>query len=121
MAIAVYPHDEECSPESEAVQFYYSTSQSELCAGNGTLGNYVWDGNSLATLGQTTECANGMDIVFLIDYTGCMGGEIDSVKTGISNILSTIATESNDNFRLGLVLFDELLLLEPPFQIPSLL
>ena len=107
MAIAVYPHDEECDPQTEAVQFYYSTSQDELCAGNGTLNNYVWDGSSLATLAQSTTCENGMDIVFLVDYTGSMSTPINGVKAGISNILSTIETESNDNFRLGLVLFDE--------------
>ena len=82
MAIAVYPHDEECDPQTEAVQFYYSTSQDELCAGNGTLNNYVWDGSSLATLAQSTTCENGMDIVFLVDYTGSMGTAIDGVAKG---------------------------------------
>ena len=53
------------------------------------------------------SCTNGMDVVFLVDYTGSMGGAIDGVKTSIANIASTIVTESNSNYRLGLVIFDE--------------
>jgi hypothetical protein len=52
-------------------------------------------------------CSEGMDVVFLVDYTGSMGGAIDGVKTSIANIASTIVTESNSNYRLGLVIFDE--------------
>jgi hypothetical protein len=52
-------------------------------------------------------CTDGMDVVFLVDYTGSMGGAIDGVKTSIANIASTIVTESNSNYRLGLVIFDE--------------
>ena len=52
-------------------------------------------------------CTDGMDVVFLVDYTGSMGGAIDGVKSSISNIASTIVTESNNNYRLGLVIFDE--------------
>jgi hypothetical protein len=36
-----------------------------------------------------------------------MGGAIDDIKTSISSIVNTIQTESNNNYRLGLVLFDE--------------
>lgn len=53
------------------------------------------------------SCSEGMDVVFLVDYTGSMGGAIDGVKTSIANIASTIVTESNNNYRLGLVIFDE--------------
>ena len=52
-------------------------------------------------------CTDGMDVVFLVDYTGSMGGAIDGVKTSIANIASTIVTESTNNYRLGLVIFDE--------------
>ena len=55
------------------------------------------------------SCSEGMDVVFLVDYTGSMGGAIDGVKTSIANIASTIVTESNSNYRLGLVIFDEYL------------
>jgi hypothetical protein len=36
-----------------------------------------------------------------------MGTAIDGVKTSIASIASTIKTESNNNYRLGLVIFDE--------------
>ncbi len=52
-------------------------------------------------------CSDGMDVVFLVDYTGSMGGAINGVKTSISSIADTISTESNNNYRLGLVTFDE--------------
>ena len=52
-------------------------------------------------------CSEGMDIVFLVDYTGSMGSAINGVKATIATIASTIVTESNNNYRLGLVLFDE--------------
>jgi len=52
-------------------------------------------------------CADGMDIVFLVDYTGSMGTAINGVKATIVSIVDTIVTESNNNYRLGLVLFDE--------------
>lgn len=59
------------------------------------------------TPGEPASCDAGMDVVFLVDYTGSMGGAIDGVKTSISSIVNTIQTESNNNYRLGLVLFDE--------------
>ena len=52
-------------------------------------------------------CADGMDIVFLVDYTGSMGSAINNVKTSIASIAQAIVAESGNNYRLGLVLFDE--------------
>jgi hypothetical protein len=57
--------------------------------------------------GEPADCSEGMDVVFLIDYTSSMGGAINGIKTSISSIVSAVQTESNDNYRLGLVLFDE--------------
>ncbi len=53
------------------------------------------------------KCTDGMDIVFLVDYTGSMGSAINSVKSSIASIASAIIAESANNYRLGLVLFDE--------------
>ena len=58
-------------------------------------------------LSQIITCADGMDIVFLVDYTGSMGSAINAIKSAIASIVSTIVTESANNYRLGLVLFDE--------------
>ena len=51
-------------------------------------------------------CSTGMDVVFCIDFTGSMGAAIDAIKTDVTNIVNTIITESGDDYRLGLVLFD---------------
>ena len=57
--------------------------------------------------GDPAACNEGMDVVFLVDYTGSMGSAVNGIKTSISNIVNTIITESNNDYRLGLVLFDE--------------
>jgi hypothetical protein len=56
---------------------------------------------------QVITCADGIDVVFLVDYTGSMGDAINAIKAAIASIVSTIVTESANNYRLGLVLFDE--------------
>jgi hypothetical protein len=57
--------------------------------------------------GNVEDCDAGMDVVFLIDYTASMSGPIETVKEQVNDIADTIATESGDNYRLGLVIFDE--------------
>jgi hypothetical protein len=57
--------------------------------------------------GEGAPCSSGMDVVFLVDYTGSMSGAIAGIKSSISSIANTISTESNNNYRLGLVIFDE--------------
>jgi hypothetical protein len=58
-------------------------------------------------LSRTIKCTDGMDIVFLVDYTASMGSAINGVKTSIASIVDTITAQSSNNYRLGLVLFDE--------------
>ena len=57
--------------------------------------------------GDPAACTDGMDVVFLLDYTGSMGAGINTIKSSIISIVNTIQTESNNNYRLGLVTFDE--------------
>lgn len=52
-------------------------------------------------------CNAGMDVAFLLDYTGSMGPAIDSVKKEVNSIANTIVTESGGDYRLSLSLFDE--------------
>ena len=61
----------------------------------------------LVTSKYVPSCIEGMDVVFLIDFTGSMGDEIDALKLNISSIVQTIITESGGDYRLGLVIFDE--------------
>lgn len=58
-------------------------------------------------LGNQVVCNAGMDVVFVLDYTASMGGAINNIKSEITAIKNTIITESNNNYRLGLVIFDE--------------
>lgn len=53
------------------------------------------------------SCDGGMDVAFVIDYTGSMGSAINGIKTSVSSIVSTIVGESGGDYRLSLSLFDE--------------
>jgi hypothetical protein len=102
-------------PAYEVPVLYHPSSAGEICDGNGTNTNIYGDYANLAdiaTNGGTGNAANsdicqdGMDVVFVVDYTGSMQPAITGVKNGISNIVSEIQSQSNGNYRLGLVLFD---------------
>lgn len=71
------------------------------------LNEWIMHQNKGDLITQIITCADGMDIVFLVDYTGSMGGALNAIKSAIASIVSTIVTESANNYRLGLVLFDE--------------
>lgn len=60
------------------------------------------------TISAAAPCSNGMDVAFIIDYTGSMGGEINAIKTGAASLVSTIDTASgSNNYRISLVTADE--------------
>ena len=93
---------------------YYKQYLSDLDQARQNLINYQNKGRLVPSEGQQSEapgdpvtCAQGMDVVFLVDYTGSMGSYINAVKTNVLNIVNTIITESGGDYRLGLVLFDE--------------
>lgn len=71
------------------------------------LNEWISHQNKGDLVSQVITCADGMDIVFLVDYTGSMGAALNAIKAAIASIVSTIVTESANNYRLGLVLFDE--------------
>ena len=117
MALSVkrFTHPNDCPEPSEQINvMYHPTDPSRLCAGGGTLTALFGESGNLFDLAVTEDgfagesgiCAEGMDIVFVVDYTASMSGAISGVKTGIANLVNTIDTESNGNYRLGLVLFD---------------
>lgn len=126
MALSVkrFVHPVDCpQPENYVTVNYHATSADELCAGNGSLYQIWGDYSSLANIfanqdsstGSDSDiCNNGMDVVFAIDYTASMGGEINNVKTGISDIVTAINTQSGGDYRLGLVLFDEYNVVDTP-------
>lgn len=120
MALSVkkFTHVLDCpEPDNQINVTYHPTSSDELCAGNGTptaIFSYsngdlagVVAGDESANGANTDVCAEGMDVIFLVDYTGSMSRAIGGVKTGISSLVNTIISESGGNYRLGLVLYDE--------------
>lgn len=53
-------------------------------------------------------CTTGLDVAFILDYTGSMGAVIDSIKGTILNIITEIENQVVDgDYRLGLVISDE--------------
>ena len=63
--------------------------------------------NGNTSTGDYASCSSGMDVVFIIDYTGSMRTAIDNIKNQVLSIVQTIIDESGGDYRLGLVLFDE--------------
>ena len=61
-----------------------------------------------------SDCTVGMDVVFALDYSNDMSNWIPGIQTNIDNLLDEIETKSDNDYRLGLVLFDEKKLLQSP-------
>lgn len=96
---------------------YYKQYLSDLEQARHSLINYQNKGRTLQPAvpsGSPSSCTAGMDVVFLIDYTSSMSNEIDDLKLDIANIVNTIIAESGGDYRLGLVIFDEWPLSNPP-------
>ena len=65
---------------------------------------------SFSTLSAALACSGGMDVAFILDYTGTMGAEIEEIKVGIAGIINAIDTSSAEStYRMGLVTADEYL------------
>jgi len=87
--------------QEEKYQYYIS----ELNLARDYYYQYQVKGKRTST--NIVSCAEGMDVIFLLDFSGSMDSIIASLKTQIANIVSTIVTESNNDYRLGMILFDE--------------
>ncbi|WP_053715881.1 vWA domain-containing protein [Saccharothrix sp. NRRL B-16348] len=48
-----------------------------------------------------------LDVAFVLDDTGSMGGAITNLKTGINAIVNDVVTASGGDYRLGLVTFKD--------------
>jgi hypothetical protein len=77
-----------------------------------TLGGATQVCTSTAQTFDTTTadapCTNGMDVAFIIDYTGSMGGAIANIQAGVASLVSTIDTSSGaNNYRISLATADE--------------
>ena len=54
---------------------------------------------------QGAQCQ--LDLVFVVDDTGSMGGAIANLKTGMAQIINDVVTVSGNNYQLGLVTFKD--------------
>ena len=128
MALSVkrFIHQLDCpEPENQVNVTYHVNDPSLLCAGGGTpTAIFSDDGTTLGGIienegsgnaGEGGVCAEGMDVVFVVDYTGSMSGGISGVKTGISTLVNAIDNESGGDYRLSLVLYDERSTSSPPY------
>jgi len=127
MALSVkkFINDLTCpEPSAQVNVMYHPTSSDVLCDGGGTpTAIFSNNGSNLPNIAAAAGgsgsgagsgayaagsdvCPEGMDVVFVVDYTSGMGGAINGLKTGVSNLISNISSESGGNYRLGLVLFD---------------
>lgn len=107
------PDCPDCNPiECKTNDFYFPVCDIDYEVISGTTPNLTPTptptiGTVPEVPGDPSPCTDGMDVVFLVDYTGSMGGTIEGIKSSILSIINTIQTESNNNYRLGLVTFDE--------------
>jgi uncharacterized protein YegL len=58
-----------------------------------------------APAAQSSQCQ--LDLVFVVDDTGSMGGAIANLKTGLAQIINDVVTVSGGNYQLGLVTFKD--------------
>jgi len=118
MALSITSFGQPCVPPTNFVSLAYNASSPNNINSSTVFSTYSTNGLAINQNPLTipTQCNSGMDIVFLVDYTGSMTSAINGVKAGIANILSTINTESLGNYRVGLCIFDEYLgnLTSPP-------
>jgi len=70
-------------------------------AGHEGLANYL-AANHAPAGGQPVQRANDVDIVFVVDTTGSMGGVIGSVRNNLTAIVDDLASSTN-SFRVGVV------------------
>ena len=52
-------------------------------------------------------CNKAMDVVFLIDYTSSMTGDMGTLKTNVASISNKVVSESGGDYRLAAVLIDQ--------------
>ena len=60
------------------------------------------------TSSAAAGCDDGMDVAFIMDYTGSMNTSIASLQAGFASLINTISTSSGaNNYRLAVVTADE--------------
>ena len=80
--------------------------QTEVCS------NVPFTTSSLAA-----PCTDGMDVAFVLDYSGSMQDEIEDIKTNFATLVNTIDTASGaNNYRIAVTTVDEY---DNPYSAPT--
>ena len=56
---------------------------------------------------QPIACSKAMDVVFLLDYTGSMANDMNTLKSNVASISSKVVERSGGDYRLAAVLIDQ--------------
>lgn len=63
---------------------------------------------TFTTESAAATCSDGMDVAFIMDYTGSMETDIATLQTGFASLISTISTSSGaNNYRISITTADE--------------
>lgn len=63
---------------------------------------------TFTTESAAASCSDGMDVAFIMDYSGSMAASIAALQSGFAALISTISTSSGaNNYRLSIVTADE--------------
>lgn len=79
-----------------------SPSFPDAVAGYGIEEFYAYDHDFIPI-----PCSKAMDVLFLIDYTGSMGNDINTMKTNVAAISNKVISRSGGDYRLAAVLYDQ--------------
>jgi len=72
-------------------------------------------GAALPVQGQDSSACGCVDVVLVVDDTGSMGGAINNLKAGLSNIVAVANTVSGGDSRFALISFSDSIDVDRPF------
>lgn len=94
------------------VKIAYNNYLIDLQAYRNLYSNFQNKGRAVNNLSDITlPCSDGMDVVVVLDITTnnpSMEDRIEDIKTNLSAFVSIVDNRSGGNYRMGLVLFDEI-------------
>ena len=94
------------------VKIAYNNYLIDLQAYRNLYSNFQNKGRAVNNLSDIAlPCSDGMDVVVVLDITTnnpSMEDRIEDIKTNLSSFVSIVDSRSGGNYRIGLVLFDEI-------------
>jgi hypothetical protein len=93
--------------DPSGVPYYICGSTGDITTPVGTSPLNIIETPSLLAESPSTPCTAPLDLVFVLDITGSMGGVLNNLKTSISNIAADAVIKSNNDYRFGLITVDQ--------------